>query len=304
MRKYSIILAAAAILSSLVACTKQDFNDPKFVVLGNKTYTVEENVGVLKIPVYNNKAVATTVSFKAVDATATAGTFFNLENKTGVINFKEGQKTDTIVVNILPIDGYTGNTKFDVKIESATNGVAVGGANTCTVTIKDLDHPLSAFFGEYTMQAVSINTSQGLSYYKWTMEMVADPDNVDNVICDYMCYFAYYYEVEATLVGTVSEDRKSIVFTLPQVGEEPAEDFFSGNMGNFAYYGSEADGTTPITKDFKVTFTLDEESGKWITTDNFQLNSVEYAKTADWLYYMMTNYSTFNAGYPTYFVKN
>lgn len=293
-------------LAATVSCLKQEYVTESFVTLANDTYTVDEDTVALKIPVFNSNKIATAVTFKVKDNTAKAGEFFNLQNKTGVINFADGQQTDTIVVDIINQAGkFTGTTDFSISIESATNGVSVCGASECKITIKDLDHPLSSFFGKYEMKSVSVNTNGSTGYFTWEMEMAADPKSSDNVVCDYMCYFAWSYEVAKGLIGTVSADKKTITFTLPQITTSSADDMFTGGgMGYFGYYGWEGDMNTgaPVTGKYDVVFTL-QDDGSYMTKNPFHLNSTGYVVKADWLYYLMNNVANFNASYPTYFKK-
>lgn len=298
--------AFAAIVAGFAACNKQTFVQPSMVVVGSSSFTATEDVGELKIPVRVVGGAATSVTFKVVNGSAVAGSEFSVNPASGVLEFAAGQQTDTIRVSIVDKTGtFTGDKSFGIEIVSATNGVAVGGVGQCVVNIKDNDHPLTDFFGEYTMKSVSVSTSGSYNYFTWTMNMSADEKDVTKVVCDYMCYFAYNYDVECSLTGVVSEDKKKITFTLPQVSESDSGDFFSGNLGMFGYWGWSAGNMNgePITKIYDVVFNL-QEDGSWVTTDSFHMNATEYVKTADWLYYMMNNCAGFNAAYPTYFIKN
>lgn len=296
------VLAAAA---SLVACNKYaDYNWVPYVSLDLRSVTIEESdpatTWTLPVHLYNHPG-ACTVTYTVEGVNATAGVDFVVNDATGVLNFT-GNDTQNITVSITGQPGvYTGNLQFRIKLASASDDVTLGSISTCTVTIKDLDHPLSAMFGEYTMCGVTY--SDGWIYPSWTATISPVEGSTTKIAFENITPFSVAYGSYTgpmVVIGTVSADKKTITFaTLQQTGDASAFGY-----DTFTFYGHGGADGEYSTDAGVVTFTLDEASGRWTTTDSFGFSHpddlVDYP---DLFYDYCVLFSDFNPNYPTYFVK-
>ena len=296
-------------VAALASCNKElTFNHHSFISMYGGNQSVAEDVGNVTIPVslYNNKDGAT-ITVKCTDGTAVSGTNYQLvEPASGVINAAAGDTLKKIVVKIIDRPGiFDGNLAFNVSIDSQTEGVEVGAHDNIFVTIKDNDHPLVDMFGEYTMQAVSMNSNGGLSYPSWTVNVSAYDGNVTRLWFSNLTYFtatAYHsYTGDCPVYGVVSEDKKTITFPFPQTSgtlEAWGIDDAAYTFGHTGYNG------VYVTSEVEVVFTLDEESGAYFTQDSFGISHPsDVSDYPDLFYYYAVNYSNFSANYPTYFQK-
>lgn len=107
-----------------------------------------------------------------IDKTAHAGVNYNLITTSGTLTFDATNRTQYIEFEVLYIPEYTGDFKFDIELSKPAN-VSLGYNKTCTVTINDVNHPLTDLFGEYTMT--------GEDYWDgpstWTMTIVKDEED-------------------------------------------------------------------------------------------------------------------------------
>ena len=196
MNKLYSVIALAAGLVMLASCELNKepvFNESDaFVAFDNAALSFSETDGEVSIPVtlasLNGKS--TTVSYEAANGTARSGVNFELVDGAGTLSFTPEGRTQYIKVRILDpgveyeegerVGGiYTGDLKFKLEFKS-TGDVAASRENACTVTIKDVDHPMSALLGTYT--------AEGFDYFegdvcKWTVTVVKDADD------DHMVWF-------------------------------------------------------------------------------------------------------------------
>lgn len=225
------IVKAFAVLAgamSLAACVKTEYNTAPFVSLDVRTASVAEsdpaNTFFLPVHLYNCPNNCT-VTYTVEPITATAGVDYELVDASGVLNFV-GNDTKNIAINVLgQVGTFTGDLQFRVKLVSATDGVEFGAISSCVVSVKDLDHPLSAILGSYTANGTCVfgrNT-------QWPLKISADPENVHKVWIDYVVGFVNLNGVESwgdwSVYGIVSDDLKTISIPyLQQTDIEWADD--------------------------------------------------------------------------------
>lgn len=155
MKTIKYMLSAVAVLAVLASCNrKESFQHEKFVSFGNGSYTVNEDAGIVAVPVhvYNASSEEVTVTVKATDGTAKTGTNYEIvEPASGVLNFAPGETEKNVQVLVKNLrDKFTGNLSFSMSLTSVTDGVATGSFNSINFTINDKDHPLAKFFGTWT----------------------------------------------------------------------------------------------------------------------------------------------------------
>lgn len=230
------IVKAFAVLAgimSLAACVKTEYNAVPFVSLNARSATVPESdpATTWLLPVHvRNHAKPCTVTYTVEAIDAQSGVDYELVDASGVLNFTGNESKNIAIAIKGQVGTYTGDLKFRVKLVSATDGVELGALSTCTVSIKDLDHPLSALFGDYTFSSV-FNVNGGYNYGSWEMNMSAYEGNTSRVWIDKMTIFqadAYYnaYIPKGSVYGIVSEDRTTIEIPVPQEMESTAASAF------------------------------------------------------------------------------
>lgn len=305
--KALVLLAGVA---SLASCVKYaDYNWTPFASLYLRSATIEESaegtVFSLPVRVYNTNGAECTVTYTIEEGSAKSGVNFTPLDNSGVLNFSGATDSLAIKVNVIGQPGeYTGNQTFKIKLASATNNVTIGTLNTCTVTIKDLDHPLSAMFGEWSAQGVTVNSSGGLTYQGWTANFSAVEGDPTKIAVDHISPFSVAlasYVKDMPVVGTVSEDKKTISFEFPQTTTGDAS-AFGYTTETFTFYGH--DGEVYTTAPGQVVFTLDEASGAYVTTEGYGFSTPsDLADYPDLFYYYAVVYSGLYANYPTVFAK-
>ena len=224
-----VLGALAAASCNLNSYPVFDDNDA-FVAFDATGYQFNEPEAGLKdtVDVYVTLAsvagISTTVSYEAVDSTAIAGVDFDLLDANGVLNFDSENRTQTIkIVLYSPKAGtYTGDKAFTLKFKS-TGSVNAGSESSCVITIADIDHPLNAILGSYTMS--------GTSYFNgpvsWNMTFEKDEEDVTVVwisgIIDSQTIGGFYGTVTMAADGITPE---SISVPLGQQSTETTSTCF------------------------------------------------------------------------------
>ena len=202
-------IAVLAGVAGLAACTKYaEYETAPFASLDFRSATVEESktaaTFTLPVHVYNNDG-ACSVTYTVDAGTAKEGVDYSLVDASGVLNFAEGTDTQNITISVTGQPGvYTGNLKFTVTLKSASNDVQIGAIKTCTVTVKDLDHPLSAILGEYDADGTDV-FGRGIV---WPLTFSADEENDHKVWIKNIVGFVYYNDLDwdLSVYGIVSDD--------------------------------------------------------------------------------------------------
>ena len=232
MKKYILILATLALAA--VSCDKNEspvFDDADaFVAFDKGAVSVSEIAGTVQIPVtlVSLAGLETTISYEAVDGTAKAGVNFNLAAGAATLTFTKDAPTQIITVNILDpevvydTDGttrlggkYTGDLKFTLKFKS-TGDVNAGRESSCTVTIQDIDHPLSNILGSWTFNA--LNSSFAAT--SWANELAKDETDDHKVwFFNLVGLNSGWAGWDISYYGNVSDDLKTITIPLGQESE-------------------------------------------------------------------------------------
>ena len=218
MKKIILLLNVFA-LCLLASCNPNkiaEFDDKDaFVAFGGANYAITEDGASIKVPVTlaSVKGLEATVTVEGVDGTAKAGVDYNLA--TSSLQFNSTTRTAYVEVNIINRPGeYTGDLNFTLKF-SNLGGVNAGFQSTTTVTINDLDHPLSFILGEYT--------ASGVSYWDgpitWTMTLKKDPADDSKVWFDNIFGNASWAGDDTMFYGVVSPDKTTITIPLGQTSE-------------------------------------------------------------------------------------
>jgi len=225
MKKITKILAFAAAALAFASCdlnkTPVFSDDEAFVAFDKLSYSVDENVGTIKLPltIASIDPVKVSVSYGSKDGKAVAGANFKFVDESAVVAFDGVQRSSYIEVEIIDNPGvFTGDLSFDVVLESAGN-LNIGYNNTCHVTILDLDHPLSAILGEYSADADSYYYDD-LGHFSWTIKIEKDPKDLSVVwisnIDPYFATYGYTAPKYNYFYGNVNEEKTEIVIPKEQ----------------------------------------------------------------------------------------
>lgn len=157
MKRTLNIISVAMLLTFVVSCgRKMGFEYTSYVSLESVSYSVDEDVELLTIPVkvYNSNGGEVQVKVFTEDGKAKEGTNYSIVSPvSGVLSLAAGETEGVIVVNIVNIDDPDpdGTLDFSVKIASVEgSSTPVGGCNEAKVRINDLNHPLRAFIGTWS----------------------------------------------------------------------------------------------------------------------------------------------------------
>lgn len=232
MKKH--ILNILIVLAGLVAFTACDKNLPPvfddanaFVAFDRNNADMDEalidddgsiipQTGIIRLPVTLGSVagLSETIKFTVNDGTAKAGVNFRLLTASGTLTFDATNRTQYIEIQPLYFDQYTGDLKFTVTLE-ASSAVKLGYMSTCTVTIGDVDHPLSALVGAYL--------ASGVDYWDgpstWTLTLYKDDSDDHMVWFDNIFNNAGWADVDTRYYGNVSEDLSTITVPLGQDSE-------------------------------------------------------------------------------------
>lgn len=222
---FNITLLAAVLVA--FSCSKNQpkafSDDMAFVAFDKATFviaegvaqedgTIAENPTTVKIPVTLGSVSGLTaeVPFEVKDGTAKAGVNYEVVTN-GALSFNAENRTQYIEVKALYEDAYTGDLKFTINLKAASN-VSLGLASSCTVTVSDLDHPLSALIGDYVAQS-STDAYQN----PWTMTLLKDEDD-DHVVWFFNIFANSGWAIGDTMYYGIAEedaDGNLVSITLP-----------------------------------------------------------------------------------------
>ena len=230
--KYLSFLLAGAF--ALASCDKNEPNvfDDKdaFVAFDAVSVTYAEDYSkdgaTVKIPVTlaSVKGVEETVKFEVVTPEqkgAVAGVNFELVTTTGVLSFDAEKRTQYIEFKTMADGEYTGDLKFSVKLLPSET-LPVGSESECTVTISDIDHPLTFILGSYT----ATGEKYGTGVISWTMTLLKDAEDDHKVWIDNIFANDGWKGSDTMFYGIVSDDHTTI--NIP-FGQESEYTYSNGN---------------------------------------------------------------------------
>ena len=205
-----------------------------------------------------------------IDKTAHAGVNYNLLTTSGTLTFNADNRTQYIEIQPLYVTDYTGDLKFDIELSTPAN-VSLGINSVCTVTISDVNHPLTAMLGEYTVTG----DSYWYGVQSWTSTILKDEND------DHMVWFNNLHNAATmsslNVYGNVDDDMTTITLPFGQATEY----VYSYGVPCFLYgfNGDAVDSgnwVVSITKDDKGKVTgLDfgKEYGLWLISFNEDYSS-------------------------------
>lgn len=160
-----------------------------------------------------------------IDKTAHAGVNFNLVTTSGTLSFDATNRTRYIEFEILYNPEYTGDFKFDIELSKPAN-VVLGYNKTCTVSISDVNHPLTDLFGVY---ACTSTIPAGTGANPWTITIKKDDKDDHMIWIDNLMANTGWAGDDTMFYGNVDKEMTTIKIPFGQTSEYK--------------YG----GTTPVT---------------------------------------------------------
>ena len=220
--KYLSFLLAGAV--ALASCDKNEPNvfDDKdaFVAFDVVTASYEEDSVSFKVPVTlaSVKGLEETVKFEIVtpeEKGAVEGVNYKLVTTSGVLSFDAENRTQYIEFKTMTDGEYTGDLKFSVKL-LPTETLPVGSESECTVTISDIDHPLTFMLGEYTAASTDFFSGAPTS---WTMTIYKDAEDDHKVWIDNIFNNSGWAAADTRYYGIVSDDHTTLNIPFGQESE-------------------------------------------------------------------------------------
>jgi hypothetical protein len=243
LNRITFVLAAVTLLVSCEADYIMFDSSKNFVAFPADKTTVLEPGGAVAIPVYvvalkGSPAITVDFDFDATDISnaAVEGVDFTLVNDSKTLSFPQGWGYDTIWIQPIDNDIFEGNKLVYVVLQSNSQNYQFGANSSLSVTFIDDEHPLKAWIGTYTVEALDYSSYFGPEV--WTVKTEADPSDLNNLLVTGIgndpSKNGGYSEVK-TIVGVVDTDAKTITFTSgSEIGTHGA---FSGPIE--IYHGDE-----------------------------------------------------------------
>lgn len=212
-----IIIKYFAILSAVLLVSSCEWNPPmfdsadSFIAYTASSSGVAEQGGPIGIPILvtaDMSAPAVSVTFDFDEAsTAVEGENYTLVNASNTLDVSDGWGYDTIWIQPIDNDIFTGNLTLIINLTSNTQNYPFGVTSSHSLTIIDDEHPLGDWIGTYSVAADEINAYPGSQV--WTVTTEPDPGDVNNLIVTGIGGFAE----QTPITGVVDLDAKTITFS-------------------------------------------------------------------------------------------
>lgn len=164
MKNIYLFISAIALL--LVSCDRKvEFKHETFATLNTVRYTVREDAGEFKIPVtiYNPTGNDVQLIVNTIDSTAVVDVDYEIVSPAnGVLTFSGDETQKDIVIKLNHNKAFQKSKLFYLSIASTDENFGIGNLNTATCVIKDAEHPLDMFIGEW--KGTGISVFDGSSY--------------------------------------------------------------------------------------------------------------------------------------------
>lgn len=211
------IIKYFAILSAVLLVSSCEWNPPtfdtadSFIAFTASTSAVAEQGGMIGIPILvtaesSSPAVSVTFDFDE-SSVAVEGEDFTLVNSSNTLDISDGWGYDTIWIQPIDNDVFTGNILLIINLTSNTNSYPFGVTSSHSLTIIDNEHPLGDWIGSFSVDAVDYWSYFGPE--TWTVTTEPDPSDVNNLIVTGIGGYAE----QTPITGVVDLDAKTITFS-------------------------------------------------------------------------------------------
>jgi hypothetical protein len=191
INKLIYIIVALVLLVSSCEWTPVMWDESKaFVAFSEVSTSILEqgnSIGIVVAVTAIDDAPAITVDFDfdtlniAAENAAFEGDQYTLLNDSKSLSFPNGWGWDTIWIDPTDNEIFTGDKKFNITLNGNSLELALGAISSHEVTLKDNEHPLAAWLGSYSVEAISYG-DPGNWDELWSVTSEADPENVSNLI--------------------------------------------------------------------------------------------------------------------------
>lgn len=208
-----------------------------FLAFSASSVNVGENLDAVQTPIVlgatagsPQTTVTVDVSTEGLDNPALEGTDYTLASK-------QVETVDGVAqITINPVDNedFTGDKSFYITIVSNSQGYDNGSKKQILVVLKDDEHPLGNWIGQYVVNAVSYG-NPGAWDEVWVVTTEPDPADVNNLVITGIGGDGSTPDVYQSIIGVVNLDEMTI--TLAQ-GQTIGDVYGYGNIG--VYKGTDA----------------------------------------------------------------
>ena len=211
--KYLSVLAAVLLVSSCEWDPPTFDSADSFIAYSNSSSSVAEEGGMVGIPVLvtaplDAASVSVDFAFNTDASTAVEGTNFTLVNESQTLTMSSGWGYDTIWIQPIDNDIFTGNLKVVIDLTSNSKEYPFGVVSTHTLTIIDDQHPLGTWIGAYTVAAADYWSFFGSE--TWNVTTEPDPDDVNNLI---FTGLGSGYAAHTPITGVFDLEAMTVTFT-------------------------------------------------------------------------------------------
>ncbi len=222
--KKIILLFNIFALCLLASCNSNEYatfdDKDAFVAFSTASYSISEDGATLSIPVTlaSLKGLSKTVTVEGVDGEGARGAKAGIDYrvKNGSLQFTADNRTQNVEVEIINRPGeYTGDLNFTLKF-SNLDGLNAGYQSTTSITINDLDHPLSFILGDYTFTGTKYGASAPSSY---TCTIMKDASDDSKVWFFNLMGNSGWAGMDIIYYGVVSPDKTTISIPMGQESE-------------------------------------------------------------------------------------
>lgn len=173
-------LVIAVIFTASCSNDLPEFDDKDaFVSFTMTTMSVGEEKDTLDVPVLLTSlaGLSSTVNFSlGENSTAVEGVHFRIKNASNTLTFTKEEPTQYIQLEIIDNTTFDGDVTLSFVL-SNPQGVNLGAAKTCNVTIEDDEHPLLIILGSFTAKGESaFNGTE-----EWNVTIEKDPEDLSKV---------------------------------------------------------------------------------------------------------------------------
>jgi hypothetical protein len=190
------------------------------------------------------------------------GAQFNLLNESKTLTFTEGWGYDTIFIEPIDNEIFTGNKIFNISLTGNSADYPFGEASVHAVTLADNEHPLGKWIGTYAVEALSYGDPGA-----WDEAWVVTTTPIEGEI-DKLSILGIGSAGTTAIIATVDKENMTITIKPGQDADAYAD---LGYTEGYVYYG-----TPELSLDINrpLEGTISEDGT--ITIDNFGIE-VKYA---------------------------
>lgn len=309
MKNLNKYITIASALMSLVACSMNQppvFNDADaFVAFDEVATTVDEdysqegNAFSVPVTLASVAGLEAAVGFEVVELSAEelekgwkpAKLDINFKlsesSESGVLKFDSKNRSQVINIETIMDGEYTGDLKFHLRLKPV-DGVNLGAAYDCVVTISDKDHPLSFILGEYDVHGEALK-SDGSAFapVDYVITVKKDEKDVSKVWFDNIFALDGWKGDDMLYYGIVDVDNATITLPLGQAAEYKYK--YSDGDHNILLWGLDEEGS--FIKSGNLIFTIKTDAEGKCTGLDFDMQSgiAVFVENLGWL-------SVINAG--------